>query len=208
VRGRSVVLSIAIALWSGGARASPVDHEDYTVLILNERQVSSDGRIDYQAWPHESFAFSEPVTVRKGAARRRYYPCRGLFYEVSTNEQFDEMMRRFYEDASAASDMAIVKGRVRYRGELLKYSTRVYGAGAVWGGNVLDHPLQAFRFGDYLIFLVKARMYFRENPYDLVLYNLKDGTYAIQETIGAWGTTFLFKKSEGVPDPRLGDGSR
>lgn len=175
---------------------------DYSVLQFSGRSVTSNGRINYSQWEKQAFPPSNAINSWVGKERHCYYPIGDYFFEVSSQVRIDELSRRYEKEANARLDLAIIDSRVHYQGRKLKYSTSVYGGGHAWGATAWDGPPQGFRFGDYLIFMVQARMYFRENPYDLVLYNLKDDTYAVHHTFGTWPMVWLFRQSEAVPDPR------
>jgi hypothetical protein len=104
--------------------------------------------------------------------------------------------------------MSLRRGKVYYQGRMLKYPGKVRGEGLVWGKTVWDAPPQAFRFGKYLIFMVPVRMYYRETPFDFVVYDLTDDTFAIRRVSGPFPSVEMFRRDEAVPDPRTATSSK
>lgn len=193
-----LICVVSIACWGG----QPMENLEYSVLHFNGRAITTNGKIDYSHWEKMDFPWSFAVSTFDEKGRHSFYPVGTLFFEVSSQDRINELARRFDEDANARKDLVIKKSHLYYQGHKLKYSSHVYGGGKPWGVSSQDDPPQGFRFMNYLIFMVQARLNLQEDPFDLVVYNLKDDTFAIHHTHGSWPQVWLFRNSEGVSDPR------
>lgn len=190
----------AILLVSHGGRA--MEPSGYSVLHFNGKAITTNGRIDFSRWGKMDFPWSFAVNTFAGTERQCFYPVGDLFFEVSSQDRINELSKRFEREANARKDLAIKNGHLYYKGKKLKYSGHIHGGDRPWGITAQDDPPQGFRFANYLIFMVQARLNLREDPFDLVVYDLKDDSFAVHQTHGSWPQVWLFQSSEAVPDPR------
>lgn len=193
-------LALLLSFLANGAQP---DFSKYVVLKIGFQAITTDGRIDFRRWGKWDFPFCEPISI----GRYRYTPVNDLYFLTSSPEEHpnarnEEQTRRYEKELNAKAHLAIINGKIFYRGRKLNYPAKIRGGNRPWGSTVWDDPPQGFLFGDYLIFMVQVRLYFRENPFDLVVYNLQDDTFAVHQTFGCWPSVEVFRYVESVPDPR------